>query len=157
MKIRKGFVSNSSTTTFICEVCKNTYAAQDGNLEEAEMMECTEGHTFCQHHTTIGEDPSPNKKLEVLREALSDEDFNKVLKDDEGEISDETWHEEFDYEIRNELPPKYCPICSLRHVPDTTVMQFLLKEHSKKEETVRKEIQSRFKTYEEFKKYVKEG
>lgn len=48
MKIRTGFVSNSSSSSFICDFCGNEECGYDLSLSEAEMCECEHGHTFCE-------------------------------------------------------------------------------------------------------------
>jgi len=51
MKTRDGFVSNSSTSSFTCEVCGANYAERDASLCDAEMYRCIDhGHTFCDSH-----------------------------------------------------------------------------------------------------------
>jgi hypothetical protein len=46
MKIRKGFVSNSSSSSFICDISGGIEAGYDMSLDEAGMVECEKGHTF---------------------------------------------------------------------------------------------------------------
>ena len=43
MKIRNGFVSNSSSSSFICEVCGQDASGYDMSLSDAEMYECING------------------------------------------------------------------------------------------------------------------
>lgn len=50
MKIRNGFVSNSSSSSFICQICNHTEVGMDLGLEEAGFVECVNGHTFCESH-----------------------------------------------------------------------------------------------------------
>ena len=50
MKTRNGFVSNSSTSSFTCDVCGETYAERDAGLTDAEMYRCANEHTFCESH-----------------------------------------------------------------------------------------------------------
>ena len=50
MKLRKGFVSNSSSSSFTCDVCGNTESGWDLCMSEAEMCECVNGHIFCESH-----------------------------------------------------------------------------------------------------------
>lgn len=50
MKIRQGFVSNSSSSSFICLVCGDVDAGYDLSMEDAQFCECTNGHEFCDHH-----------------------------------------------------------------------------------------------------------
>ena len=46
MKKRTGFVSNSSTSSFICDVCGTVEAGMDLCLSDFEMSRCENGHTF---------------------------------------------------------------------------------------------------------------
>ena len=55
MKIRHGFVSNSSSSSFICSVCKEDYSGWDAGLSEAEMYECENNHIFCESHLVNSE------------------------------------------------------------------------------------------------------
>lgn len=51
MKIRNGFVSNSSSSSFICEICNRTEIGWDGNsVTDFDMVRCVNDHTFCMSH-----------------------------------------------------------------------------------------------------------
>jgi hypothetical protein len=50
MKIRDGFVSNSSSSSFTCDVCGRVESGYDANLRDFEMFECKNGHCMCQEH-----------------------------------------------------------------------------------------------------------
>ena len=50
MKIRSGFVSNSSSSSFICDVCGHDESGYDLGLSEAYMCECGRGHIICESH-----------------------------------------------------------------------------------------------------------
>ena len=50
MKIRHGFVSNSSSSSFVCEVCGAECSGMDMCLSDAEMYRCENDHTFCDNH-----------------------------------------------------------------------------------------------------------
>jgi len=54
MKRRYGFVSNSSSSSFICEVCGEEICGMDICFEDWGFCECVEEHVFCQEHI-IGE------------------------------------------------------------------------------------------------------
>src|ERR1022692_295355 len=54
MKLRKGFVSNSSSSSFICDMCGHDESGMDMCLSEASMFECVNGHILCTDHA-IGE------------------------------------------------------------------------------------------------------
>lgn len=53
MKVRKGFVSNSSSSSFICDLSGEAHEMYDG-LQEYEAVSCENGHTFiysgCGYH-----------------------------------------------------------------------------------------------------------
>lgn len=50
MKVRVGFVSNSSTSSFVCMACGNiTVASMDGE-ETVYHDYCENGHEFCASH-----------------------------------------------------------------------------------------------------------
>jgi len=50
MKSRHGFVSNSSSSSFICDVCGTEICGMDICLEDWDFCECIEGHVMCQDH-----------------------------------------------------------------------------------------------------------
>jgi hypothetical protein len=86
MKIRKGFVSNSSSSSFICDITGGTESGWDACLSDVEMCECENGHTFF----TDGY-PEIEK---LLSGEYEDEDGEDV----EGD--------------RYSIPAKLCPICN---------------------------------------------
>ena len=47
MKIRNGFVSNSSSSSFVCAVCGREESGMDMSLTDCEMSECVNGHIIC--------------------------------------------------------------------------------------------------------------
>lgn len=60
MKFRKDFVTNSSSSSYVCEICGRTESGWDMGLSEADMMECVNGHIFCCDEAL--EKPSKKKK-----------------------------------------------------------------------------------------------
>ena len=54
MKIRSGFVSNSSSSSFICCVCGRNEVVYDGSLGDVGMAQCVHGHTICQEEMLKG-------------------------------------------------------------------------------------------------------
>lgn len=73
MKIRKGFVSNSSSNSFTCNVCGHTETDYDLSLNEAEMYECGNRHIFCvdeevaTNREEVDEDYDDNYNVSMLR------------------------------------------------------------------------------------------
>jgi hypothetical protein len=70
MKIRNGFVSNSSSSSFICDICGNSETVWDGDLNEAGMFSCGL-HTICDSHKL---EPSQAE----IRQSLT-EDINAAI------------------------------------------------------------------------------
>lgn len=52
MKYRLSFVTNSSSSSYICDVCGRHEEGWDMCLSEAEMMQCENGHTICEDEMT---------------------------------------------------------------------------------------------------------
>lgn len=66
MKVREGFVSNSSSSSFVCGVCNRVSEGFDWNNSSGGIVTCEKGHQFCYDH-------SLNK----------DDEFWELLKSDE--------------------------------------------------------------------------
>ena len=127
-KIRSGFVSNSSSSSFICDVCGNTESGWDMSLEEAYMVQCKNGHEFCESH--------------ILGENTID-----ILSDEENENYNEEW--------RWELPIEFCPICRMQVVTDSDMVKYLLKSLGKTSADAKKDIRAQFKTFDDLMNYIK--
>jgi DNA-directed RNA polymerase subunit RPC12/RpoP len=50
MKIRLGFVANSSSTSYVCNVCKEIMTLNDGDDASEVMLFCENGHEICREH-----------------------------------------------------------------------------------------------------------
>lgn len=121
MKQRNGFVSNSSTSSFVCGVCGGIEADRDLSLRDCEMFECENGHNV--HQACV-------KLLEEGKAELA-EDFREALGDH-----------------RYEMDSKFCPVCQLKAVQDEDIIKYLLKKVGTTEEIIIKEIQDKYGTLE---------
>ena len=148
MKIRSGFVSNSSSSSFICDVCGQDVSGWDMGLYDAEMYECVNGHTFCEEHAlnvgdektmaiNIVEDQIKSLKRSqekygeegdtyYLDRIKDEEEFLAELKKDDYELDFDQISE--DYELRYSYPEKGCPICQMETVMDSDMVSYLLKK-----------------------------
>ena len=50
MKVRAGFVSNSSSSSFTCTICGHTESGWDIGFSDIGFCCCQYGHTMCQEH-----------------------------------------------------------------------------------------------------------
>ena len=181
MKIRNGFVSNSSSSSFICDVCGQDVSGWDMSLSEAEMYECENGHIFCEHHALSYESKKQfcigliTSKIESYTKRMNDSEDtigtgygskkyyeNYLITEQEKLKEVEESDEDYDYDdlmesydYRYEFPSKYCPICQMEHVTDSDMVSFLFKKFNLSKEDVKNEIKSTFKNYEDFKTYKK--
>jgi hypothetical protein len=53
MKFRKGFVSNSSSSSFVCDTCKETFSGWDASPSEFEHQYCVNGHVICEDEIMV--------------------------------------------------------------------------------------------------------
>ena len=73
MKIRLGFVSNSSTSSFFCPICDESYMGMDDmSYEDMGFTRCENGHVWCSDCYKKYKDECPFCSLEII------EDFNVI-------------------------------------------------------------------------------
>ena len=65
MKVRRGFVSNSSSSSFVCDICCNVESGFDASPTDLEMARCENGHIVCQCHL---DSPSSVENLNRMTE-----------------------------------------------------------------------------------------
>lgn len=114
------FVTNSSTSSFICEVCGEVYSERDACLSDTEMIECKNYHVVCQSH--LGEVPEDD---------------------------------EFPYNV----PSEFCPICSLKHIRDEDMLDYVVAMSGgfPDKDMISKEIRTGFQNLKELKEWCDES
>ena len=125
MKTRTGFVSNSSSSSFVCDVCGEECSGYDMGLDEAGMVQCVNGHTFCEGHR--------------LNQKNEDKDQDEVL-DENDECDDDSY----------DLPDKDCPLCQFQKITDDDLSTWLLLQVGTTREKVLAELREQFKDYKAF-------
>jgi hypothetical protein len=170
-KFRLSFVTNSSSSSFICSVCGTVEAGMDMSMSEAGMYECVNGHTFCEDHI-MGEINKLEVCEELIKSRIEDYKTSSYYKNNLREQAEDIAAEEeilvslkemdedglddlmSDYEFRYNTPKKFCPICNLSSIPDDIFIQYLLKKFESNESAVKDEIVKRFGTIDDLKVYV---
>ena len=138
MKFRNGFVSNSSSSSFICDVCSVM-----GSGWDVRMVLCVIGHVFCEGHSEKIELSCEQKKA-ILIDA--DSWFKKEM--DKGANVDDLYH---DYEYDVGVPKSNCPICSLKNLTDGDLVRYLVKKYFRGDKSrLKKEIVDKFSSFDEF-------
>lgn len=81
MKIRKGFVSNSSSSSFVCDVCGKNASGYDLSLSESAMSWCQASHIFCDKHAdedyNIQDLPLQQKREFIVKNAWDEKEKKK--------------------------------------------------------------------------------
>ncbi len=66
MKVRHGFVSNSSSSSFVCDLSGEVFGGYDSSLSDFDLACCTKGHTFSySEFPEVGEFLSEDSYAEV--------------------------------------------------------------------------------------------
>jgi len=127
MKKRKGFVSNSSTTSFTCEVCGETWAGSDSlSYADTGFLDCENGHVICEEHKLDAPDLTNQEMYDIMVEEYKD--WPGPLAEVQGYDLDEI--EDYYYEFRSEygMEERYCPICQFYEISNDDTAAYLLKE-----------------------------
>ena len=122
MKIRRGFVSNSSSSSYICDISGEEVSGWDMSLDEAEMYQCEMGHTFCEEY------------------ALHKDELDRKFAGEDEESDDL-------YDLRYELPSKYCPLCNFDYIRDADMLSWLLDKYGLTKDVVLSEIRASYTDY----------
>jgi len=176
MKIRTGFVSNSSSSSFICEVTGREEIGMDIGLSDCDMSMCKKGHVFDNEYRVIEfADLSDDQKCLLVAENMARRDYD--IKDheerekkwnddillclattDPSTLLEKFDNEEYDEDMQYgfEIPSFMCPICTFDVVTDKDAVKFLYKMFNTSEEGTKAIIKSKFKTFDEFQKFLTE-
>lgn len=144
MKIRTGFVSNSSSSSFVCCISGEVEGGRDVCSNDVGMIECEKGHCMSECYM---EDYVKKVGLEKEFELYQD---NLEL-DEDGEEVDYNG-ESYPYEV----PSKFCPVCNFDQMDRDDLLPYILKSLGKTKEELFEEIKAKFKgDYQEFRKWLK--
>ncbi len=133
MKYRSSFVTNSSSSSYTCNICGEDASGWDLCLSEAEMVECINGHTLCETHI--------DSKL--INSLLYPDTEDGIYVDEDGEEYDPD-------DARYEFPEKYCPICNFEILQADDIVNYLIKFKNLNINELKKEIKENFSSYSDF-------
>lgn len=162
MKVRQGFVSNSSSSSFICDVCSREESGFDLSLSDIEMSQCVNGHTFCDGEE-VAVDVEKKTPKEMREEMLK---YYKTVepslyievqdaKDEELEGFWEDYLEEISGDERWEASEKKCPICQFKDATIYDIANYYMKKAGIKKEDMVELFKKEFGTYNKLREFIK--
>lgn len=159
MKLRQGFVSNSSSSSFTCDVCGCTESGWDACPSDFDWDEFSCGHISCCGTSEISEEDwrdAAEKDLKKMLERPYYKDSKERSRKIQETLSIEDFYEFKDacsyYEISN--PQAACPVCNLSSIDDSNILAYVLHKNSQKREDVIKEIKNSFDTLEDLRDHI---
>jgi hypothetical protein len=147
VKFRKDFVTNSSSSSYVCEICGRTESGFDMGLSECEMMECVNGHIFCCDEAL--EKPTKKDLIKIILENKWNENvWDRSIRDDRDYSEDELLEMEEDILFDKfcsdggyyEVPEFMCPICNFIEYSEYDLSAYLLKEYGVSRDEVFAEV-----------------
>lgn len=120
MKIRTGFVSNSSSSSFICDVCGNTESGMGASLSDFDMCKCENGHTMCDSHK-INTTLTLNQKIDAILRQNTFSSEKELREKSENDIDDKLYG--------YSLPAEFCKICQMEALTDYDIIYYMLRKH----------------------------
>jgi hypothetical protein len=125
-KKRLGFVSNSSSVSFLCEVCGHLNGGYDACMSDFGFAKCINGHVICDHHKFSLE--SIDIPIEIMKKALLDSNYAveedletislKELKDKYQELLDDSDNYDF--------PSEICPLCQHTEITQKEIVEYFV-------------------------------
>ena len=151
MKIRNGFVSNSSSSSFICQVCGEEASGMDMGLEDAGMFQCVNNHTVCRNHLEGGSLPSLEEveTIEELKAIIAEEKLPELTDEELATVLDNKEDVGYGYNV----PASWCPVCNFKHMTEEDAQMYMLTVKSEAEYLT--EWKEKFGTYEKFDEFLK--
>jgi hypothetical protein len=171
MKKRLGFVSNSSSSSFVCDLSGNCEGGYDCGLSDVDMFECENGHTLMNEFRTL----DFGMFCEFVLNGINDGDIDcpDDLVAESGTLTiaevnnyligvvttysrAKSWLEEQGFDIGDyEVPSCFCPICAMQELPDSSIVKYLIKSSGRSEKEIVAEIREKFKDYNTFSAWLR--
>ena len=119
MKYSVAFISNSSSSSYVCDICHNCDSAYDASPSDLGFYECKKsGHIVCQgDHWDYERDNEDQEKMNNNDQKSSQEDEDE---DEEQQISTDSDHESSD---DCDTIDHNCPLCMCCNITDSDLLR----------------------------------
>jgi len=172
-KFRMGFVSNSSSSSFICDICGGVETGYDASPSDFEMFQCENGHTFHDSCSQIDVDEPTfeikkqrvknyyEKQIEYWSKHSSSKKDEYIQEEKENIIQLETIDEDDLEDIYSDIvcdcgiSSEFCPICQMKIVTKDDSIKYLFKKLGIDEKGLAKEVKEKFKSYDDLVNFIK--
>jgi len=160
MKIRNGFVSNSSSSSFLCDLSGNMESGMDLGLLDAGMFQCVNGHTLMDSYKLEEKELSVEDYKNWLKTYVKNNSWARIseedlsLEEDEFmEYFEEEWMDTFNDEG---LDSSMCPICQFEDTSYEIIAKWYLKNQNITRKQMAKKLKEEFQNYEGLEEYIKD-
>lgn len=170
MKIRLCYVSNSSSSSYVCDICGQADGGYEITLDEANMYQCERWHVFCKDHA-IGPQTEEERAEYVYKKRFDEIYFSSDYYVGEEEkrafIKEiEDLYEKKDYKslsgyfhLTYDNDGEYiieeaCPICNRADISQHDLLSFLKCITGLRPSDVLLMFQKNFKSYDDLKDYL---
>ncbi len=156
MKTRQGFVSNSSSSSFVCDVSGEGYEGWDGDYGDIRQACCANGHSFSSEYMLAegSQLSTADKRSYMLEHGDNDRDTVAFKAATEGQIEQwwlDEWEEDYEDDLDYfDLSEAKCPICQFQKACDRDIMAYLLKHTATSREEMLTNLRREFSSYRDF-------
>ena len=155
MKYKRYFVSNSSSSSFVCDLCGATASGWDASLEDCGFVQCVNGHIMCE--SEVPEDVVDNLVEDEWGEMCVAENMCPICSFECSSNSNMKRYLLKKYGVDEAVVFAEVKVANKRRrkLYDSEYIAYVYKLHNINESDLLKELKEEFGTYGEFLKSIR--